>query len=197
MNVDLDLARLHVDDSRDAGSSETAAGGDGRHHFSGLRIFGDHDAVERRAHHQVVEILCAHAHGAFRDLHFATQRFESCVERRCFRLRLIELQLAHEFVLAQLLSASQVALRLRDPHFDFVEILARSLELTLRKRVDRADRRVVEPRQQLAFLYGHAFLDQHFGNFAGDLRRDRSLTACDDISGCIQHRSAAAAAARR
>ena len=138
VDVDLDLARVHVDDGRDAGAREAAAGGDRRHHLAGLRILRDDDAVERRAHHQIVEILRAHAHGAFGDLHFAAQRFESRVERRGFRLRLVELQFAHQLVFAQLLGASQVALRFGDADFDFVEILARGIELALRERVHRA-----------------------------------------------------------
>ena len=196
VHVDFDLARIHVDDGRDAGAREAAAGRHRRDHLAGLRILRDDHAVERRAHQQIVEILRAHAHGACGDLHFALQRFQPRAQRADFGLRLVELRLADELVGAQCSVATQVAFGFGQAHLHFLEILARGFELALRELVDRPRGRVVEPRQELAFLDGHAFLDQHFGDLAGDFRGHRRLAPRNDVARCIQNRGAATAAGR-
>src|SRR5690348_17059729 len=68
VHVYLDLQRLHVHHGRDASAGETAAGRDRRHHLSHLRILRHGNAVERRAHDAVRQVLLRDADACLRGL---------------------------------------------------------------------------------------------------------------------------------
>ena len=53
-----------------------------------------------------------------------------------------------------------------EAHFAFVDAASRGLRLRLGQRQRRAQRRVVEPREHLAFADRHALLDVHFDDLA-------------------------------
>ena len=65
------------------------------------------------------------------------------------------------------------------------------LHVRLRDREAGAQAAVLEPGDDLALLDAHALLDQHLGQRAGDLGRDRRLAAGGDVAGGLQHRAGA------
>ena len=56
---------------------------------------------------------------------------------------------------------------------------------------------IIEPGQHIALLDPHAFLNQDFGHFPGDLGRHRSLTPRRDVAAGVQHRAHDGLLARR
>ena len=58
------------------------------------------------------------------------------------------------------------------------------------------DVRIVQPRQDLAFLHLHPFLDEHLDDLAGDLGGNRRLPPRGDVARGVQHRALDAIAAR-
>src|SRR5690606_24973777 len=127
--IHFDFARVHVDDRRDTGSRKAAARRHRRDDLAGLGIFRDDDTVEGCAYAQIVQVLFAHAYRSLCDFDLAARGFEPSAQRGDFRLRLVELRLAHELVLAQLRSSAQVPFRFRKTDFDLLQFLACSFEL--------------------------------------------------------------------
>ena len=127
VDVDLDLARVHVDERRDARAREAAAGRDRRDHLAGLRVLRDDDARERRADLEVLDLLRAHAHGGLRDVDGALERREARLERRDLRLRSVDVALAAQILGSQPLEPAQLALGFGAAHDDLVELGARWL----------------------------------------------------------------------
>ena len=161
VDVDLDLARVHVDERRDAGAREAAAGRDRRDHLAGLRVLRDDDARERRAHLEVLDLLRAHAHGGFGDVDGALERREPRLRAppprtalgrrraRCSssRVRSRSSRRSSRSASARRTTTSASSARVAS------SCVSASVEL-------RAQRLIVELREQLAFLDGHAFLDR-------------------------------------
>ena len=61
-------------------------------------------------------------------------------------------------------------------------------QLRAGQRHGRLQRRVVQPRQHLALAHGHAFLDVHLDDLAGDLRRHRGAPPRGDVARGVQDR---------
>ena len=87
--------------------------------------------------------------------------------------------------------------RFVEPHFAFVDVPPRGLGLRLGQRDRRALRLIVEPREHLALAHGHAFLDVHLDDLAGDFRRDGRPPARGDVARRIQDRRLRPGLARR
>ena len=47
---------------------------------------------------------------------------------------------------------------------------------------------IVEPREHLALVDGHPFLDVHLDDLAGDFRRHGRAASRRDVARCVQHR---------
>ena len=62
------------------------------------------------------------------------------------------------------------------------------IHLRLRQVQRRPRGRVVEPREDLALLNGHAFLDVHLDDLAGNLRRHGRAPPGRDVARRVQHR---------
>ena len=92
----------------------------------------------------------------------------------------------------QILIAHQIALRLRELRLELDQRRLRGLQLRLRLGQGGPLGRVLEPRHDLALLYVVALLDQHLGERAGDLGRNRRLAARGDVAGRLQDRRAGA-----
>ena len=120
-----------------------------------------------------------------------------CSLRECdarlprFHIRLgrVELCLADDLLLDQLLAPPERELGFVQPRLVFGRSAARRLELRLGHRQRRAHLRVVQPRQHLARVHGLALFDEHLQHLAGDLRRDRRPAPRRDVSGRVQHRA--------
>ncbi len=91
-----------------------------------------------------------------------------------------------EAALEQLRQAVQVDPRLREPDFVLVRRPRAPLRLRFGQRQRRPHAGVVEARQHLAFLDGHAFLDVDLDDLARDLRRHRRLAPRGHVAGRVQ-----------
>ena len=81
-------------------------------------------------------------------------------------------------------------LRLAQPHFVLAQpLFARRRSCASRNAERGAHLRVVEPREDLALRDGHAFLDDHLDDLAGDLRGHRRPPPRGDVARGVQHRA--------
>ena len=129
VDVDLDFARVHVDERRDARARVPAAGRNRRDHLARLRVLRDHDAAERRADLEVRERLATQARPAPRR-----RRPPPARRRGARRSALasasdaVEHALRDELALDQRAVALQRAARVGEPHLDLAQAATRRFE---------------------------------------------------------------------
>ena len=93
--------------------------------------------------------------------------------------------------------APSVDLRLGEPHFVLADAAARGLGLRLGQRQRRLARVASSSRASTwPSRDGHAFLDVHLDDLAGDLRRHRRAPARRDVARRVQHGRLRAGAAQ-
>ena len=80
----------------------------------------------------------------------------------------VEVGRRHDAFLLEPLLAAERELGFADPHFGFEQLIAGRGELRLGQLQHGARRGVVEAREHLPLLHGHAFLDVHRDHLAGD-----------------------------
>ena len=124
-----------------------------------------------------------------RHLDLLARECDARLPRFHLRLGRVELCLADDLLLDQLLAPPQRELGFVQPRFVFGRSAARRLELRLGHCQRSAHLRVVQPRQHLAGVYGLALFDEHLQHLAGDLRRNRCPAPRRDVSGRVQHRA--------
>jgi hypothetical protein len=86
----------------------------------------------------------------------------------------------------QLLLPRVVALGLGEQRADLPLLRARGVQLGARERELRPGLGVVEPGQHRTLLHPLPLLDQHLGDLAGDLGRDRGLAARGDVAAGVE-----------
>ena len=91
------------------GAGEAAAGRDRRDHLARLRVLRDRHAAERRAHHHVGEVGLLQVDLAFGHADLLLRVGDAGLERVHFRLRLVELGLADDLLLQQLLPPARAS----------------------------------------------------------------------------------------
>ncbi len=189
VDVDVDLERPHVDDRADAGARESAAGRHRRHHLARLRVLRNRHAAERRADDRVVELASAARRSAAR---------RRCT---CWRAALnARLDTNRPSACASSTSACDATRSLsscvRRPSVVRASPSRTSFSATARRAASacasastegRPRVRVVQPRKHLALRHGHAFLDVHLDDLAGDLRRDGRAPPRGDVARGVQH----------
>ena len=109
------------------------------------------------------------------------------LQRVDVRLRLVELRLADDPFLQQLLPPAERELRLLQARLVLGRRLARRGQLRLRQRQRGPRLRVVEVRQDLPGLHRLPFLDQDVDHLAGDLRRDRRAPPRHHVARGVEH----------
>ena len=127
-------------------------------------------------------------HLAFGDAHLLAQRANARVDRFDFRLRRIDFRRRDEAVLHELFAASQRPPRFGEANFVLGDPALRALDLCERQPERGTRGRVVEPGQHLTLADGHAFVDVHFDDLAGDFRRDGGAAPRRDVARRVQHR---------
>ena len=113
------------------GARETATGRHRRDHFARLRVFGNRDAIERRPDFHVDEIGAPLTDDAFGDADLLIRDRDSGPQRFNFSARGIQLRLADDLFLDELLAAAECQLRLAQSGFVLRGTAARRLELRL------------------------------------------------------------------
>ena len=140
--------------------------------------------------------VCCIADLAFRDAHHLARGGDARRHRIDIGLRLIDFRLRHDTLLHQLRAAAERDARVGEPDLVFRDVAPRRLGLRLRERQRRPRIRIVQAREHLAFLDGHALLDVHLDDLAGDLRRDGGAPARRDVAGRVEHGRLRAGCAR-
>ncbi len=197
VDVDLHLERIHVDDGADAGAGEAAAGGDRRNDLAWLRVLGGDHAVERRAHHGVVEVALRHRHAPLGHLDVASGCFQLRPQVLEGGTRRVEVGFADVVLGHQALVALVVALGVAQLHPHLGQRRLGLVLLRHRLVVAGVDIGLVQGGDHLARLDVLAFLDQHLDHLVGDLRRHGGLAPRHHVARGVEQRTAGRGAAAR
>src|SRR6185369_7362011 len=105
--VDFDLIRIHVHDGGDAGTSESAARGNWRDHFSDLRVFGNDDAGEGCPNGAVVDGLLGLGNSSIGGGDLSFGQLDFGLKAVGIRARIVQLFLRLHAGFLQLFGAAQ------------------------------------------------------------------------------------------
>jgi hypothetical protein len=161
-----------------------------------LRVLRHRDAVERGTDDRVLELLSSERHLALSHLHLVARGREPRGEGIALGLGDVQGAAALDPRLRELAHAPELQLRLTEPHRELVLRARGRDDASLRMLEGAARVRVVEAREHLALLDGHALLDGNLDETPGDLGRHRRLTPRDDVARRVEHRRRGAARAR-